>query len=120
MTLFRIRSRKTGLFSKGGSPGETRGWGKTGKLWKRAGDLNSHFTQLDSTGRNAYRKLDCEVQVIEVTETVQSVESVEEYLAAVEVRKQKKVREYQERMRHFEEEREKRQLLFLKEKYPNG
>lgn len=61
-TMFKIRSRKTGLFSAGGAWPK---WNTVGKVWKRKGDLSSHFTQLGNQGRTIYLEADAEVVVCE-------------------------------------------------------
>lgn len=80
-TLYMIRDPNTGLFSTGGS---TPKWNTAGKVWKRRGDLSSHFTNLDSAGRRAYREAKAEVVTMEMV--VSNAISVDEYIAASDMR----------------------------------
>lgn len=80
-TIFKIRSRKTGLFSAGGAWPK---WNTVGKVWKRKGDLSSHFTQLGNQGRTIYLEADAEVVVCE-TVVLEAV-PVQEYLAEASMR----------------------------------
>lgn len=43
--FYKIRNKKTGLFSKGGSPGNVLWAKKAGKTWNTLGTLRSHISQ---------------------------------------------------------------------------
>ena len=44
-TFYKIRNKKTGLFSKGGGPGNVRWVKQAGKTWNSLGTLRSHISQ---------------------------------------------------------------------------
>ena len=63
-TLFKIRRRTDGLFSKGGVEPT---FSKTGKVWKRRGDVSGHLSQLNRrTIREFYEN--CEVVEFSIIE----------------------------------------------------
>jgi hypothetical protein len=78
MIIYKIRSNKTGLYSKGGS---SPSFNKAGKIWKRRGDISSHFTNLGGHGRTIYRAEDVEVVEIEIKEECISTTSLNDWLA---------------------------------------
>lgn len=60
MTYYKIRSKKSGLYSKGisnmvvyCSEGDPSGgyWSKTGKIWPNLGTLRTHFNSVLKHGR---------------------------------------------------------------------
>ncbi len=110
--MFKIRSRKTGLFSKGGV------WptfSKAGKVWKRKGDISSHFSQLDSHGRQTYR--DHNVEVVEMHVVEVETTSGDDWLAAAQQRVEDKKAAAAERVRLYRERAEREQLATLLKKY---
>lgn len=103
-TMFKIRSRKTGLFSKGGSDPT---WNTTGKVWKRRGDLSSHFTQLTGRGKQIYANADAEVVELE-TVTIEAT-SVETYIAEATMRAADRVAAEEARRLVYQRERLERE-----------
>lgn len=117
ITIYKIRSKVTGLFSKGGSDPS---FSKVGKIWKRTGDISSHFTQLTNHGIATYRAKDVEVITMEITEACISTSPGSEWLDAVEVRQQKREAESRARQAAYVRERELAELKRLQTLYPNG
>lgn len=65
MTLYRIRDKNTGLYSKGGSPPE---WGKIGKVWVALHHLNAHLSMIKEYGGiDSYNN--AEIIVLDVKES---------------------------------------------------
>jgi len=57
--IYKIRNKKTGLFSKGGSDclQSDYGWSKSGKSWTGMGPLKNHLAQyVGSIGYSGYNK----------------------------------------------------------------
>lgn len=62
--IFKIRAMN-GTFSAGGSSPH---FSMTGKVWKRRGDVSSHFTQLNTSGRQYYERMGAVVVELVTTE----------------------------------------------------
>lgn len=105
--IFQIRSRKTGLYSKGGS---FPSFSKKGKVWTAKGHLSLHFTQLGSAGEKAYRDLDCEVVQYVLSQTEVTAIPVQEFIEAATERST--VRLQEEREIRDKWEREQRLALY--------
>ena len=81
--IYKIRRKSDGLFSTGGWNPE---YSKTGKTWKRKGDLSNHFalmcdqyyTRLRKTSMNSVYE-GCEIVAIEIVEVEKSVMPVEDW-----------------------------------------
>lgn len=81
--IYKIRRKSDGLFSTGGWNPE---FSKTGKTWKRKGDLSNHFalmcdqyyTRLRKTSMNDVYE-GCEIVAIEIVEVEKSVMPVEDW-----------------------------------------
>ena len=75
--IYRIRHKKTGLFSTGGTEvsadGQKFGWTKKGKVWTGIGPLRNHLNQYVNT--RASRLADWEVIEYELVETETAVKS---------------------------------------------
>lgn len=84
ITVFKIRSKTTGMFSTGG---QSPGWSKKGKTWNMRGHISTHLAGLDATGRAEYRKHDAEVVECVIREENVATVSVADWLADVECRK---------------------------------
>lgn len=112
--MFMIKSRKTGLFSKGGQDADT--WTKAGKVWKRKGDLSSHFTSLSSKGKRSYRDHDAEVIEFEIV-TVGTPESTDLWIEAAVVRAGEREGASQERIAKYRRERELAEYERLKKQF---
>jgi hypothetical protein len=61
VTVYKIRCRATGLYSLGRTIPR---WNKTGKVWKRIGDLRNHLS-LVADDWNGKRELPAEWEVVE-------------------------------------------------------
>lgn len=107
MKLYKIRRKSDGLYADGGDGPPI--FGKTGKAWRRLGDLKSHMTQThkrvvrdiiwdDRSGRprmTAHPYAGCELVVFEVSE----VEAGSDFFAE-EVRRFRKLCEDPFYLRH--------------------
>ncbi len=110
--MFKIRSRKTGKYSKGGV------WptfSATGKVWKRKGDISSHFSQLDAHGRQVYHDMDVEVVELHVVEVETTSGSA--WIDAAKQRAADREAAKAERVRMYREDLERKQLAALIKKY---
>lgn len=107
MTFFKIRSKISGLFSNGGADPS---FVKTGKVWKRKGDLSSHFSNLSAYGRRIYQNVDAEVVEIEVREECLSSTPVEQWLVAVDQRAAAREAAKQKARTEYELERDRQTL----------
>lgn len=103
--LYKIKSNKTGLFSLGGSYPQ---FGKLGKVWKRKGDLSSHFTNLGAEGRRRYRENECMVVEIEIVEIETTMVPVDEYIEASATRTAENKRLHEERVAKWQLENARR------------
>ena len=93
--LYKIKSNKTSLFSLGGAYPT---FGKLGKIWKRKGDLSSHFTNLGAEGRRRYRENECVVVEIEIIEIETTMVPIDEYIEASANRTAENKRLHEERV----------------------
>lgn len=78
-TIYKIRSKKTGEFSKGGT---WPSFSKKGKIWSALNHLSNHFNQLGSSGRQMYKSHECEVVVYELIESEVASSDVQEWMEA--------------------------------------
>jgi hypothetical protein len=104
--IYKIRSKTTGLYSKGGM--EPR-FGKTGKVWKKRGDLSSHFTQLTSRGEVTYRQHDVEVLEYELREEQVSCTPVDQWINQAAARAAQRDAEAEAQRKFWQEQREREQ-----------
>lgn len=84
ITVFKIRSKTTGMFSTGG---QSPGWSKKGKTWNMRGHVSTHLSGLYRTGRETYRANDAEVVECVIREENVATVPVAEWIADVERRK---------------------------------
>ena len=110
---YKIRNIKTGLFSRGGSHPS---WGKNGKIWKRIGDLNSHFTLVDNY--DVYR--DAEVIEIVMIETEVNVFPASEFIQASKDRMAESQRQTEIRVAAWRLETAQREVDRLQQIIKNG
>lgn len=77
MKVFKIRDKKTGLFSTGGMRPK---FTKQGKVWQKLGYVHSHIQQLkdEYTPADVYKN--AEVVEAEITESLTHVEDAKEWL----------------------------------------
>lgn len=116
--MFKIQDPTTGLFSSGGADPR---WSRVGKVWKRQGDLSSHFTNLSAEGRRTYRRAGMGHGAVVVKfETVTTVVSgVDVHFQAVEERAEAAERASQIRRANKQREQELAELARLQKKYSN-
>lgn len=117
MFIYRIRSKKTGLYSKGGT---MPSFSKNGKVWNRRSHINSHFTQLHKIGKETYIEHDVEVLEYELTEVQLSVTSGSDWLNASVERAAEREAESKARRAAWVNEYELRQLKELQLKHPGA
>ena len=84
ITVFKIRSKTTGLFSTGG---QSPGWSKKGKTWNMRGHISTHLSGLYRTGRETYTNHQAEVVECIIREENVATVPVSEWIADVERRK---------------------------------
>ena len=77
MLVYKIKSTKTGLFSKGGS---TPSFSKTGKVWTNIGHVRNHINVLDNHGHRIYREQEVELVTYEIAESIVDVTTLDELL----------------------------------------
>lgn len=86
-TAYKIRSTVTGMYSRGG---DEPLFNKTGKIWKRRGDLSCHLSQLMPRGKAIYARNQVEIIELELVEVVTGATSYEDWIAQVEQRAEDK------------------------------
>lgn len=79
--IYKIQSTVTGLFSASDT---TPKFNKKGKVWRDAGDVDSHLNQLNSVVRSAYLKNEVEIVTYEVREVKIGAISYEEKLKQIQ------------------------------------
>lgn len=83
MTFYKIRNRRTGLFSKGGQINNMAGdvlWSKHGKTWDTIGKLRSHISQHLPSKYNAGTDMS-EWEVVEYHVTEQPAKGIHEIIS---------------------------------------
>jgi hypothetical protein len=110
MAMYKIRNTKTGLYSKGG---DRPSWSKAGKVWKRLGDLSSHFTQVGARGRSVYQ--DAEVVEFELVEKL--ITPAINFVQEADRRRQDKIEEAEQRRRDYQFQHEQAELKRLLAKH---
>ena len=112
-TFFKIRSRKSGLFSLGG---ERPRWSKTGKTWNTKGALTNHLVLLNRTvDRKKYEN--CEVVEFSTTEALVSSQSLADRFAEIDQRRAEKEATRKKARRDWVEQEERRKARELIKKY---
>lgn len=114
MIIYRVRSKKTGLYSKGGTwPSFT----KAGKIWKNIGHLRNHFNVLDAHGRKIYKDHDVEIIEVEIKEEVVCSTSFDEFLQEAADREQDRKDKRKQRMDDWLIAQRKKQYLELQKEF---
>ena len=114
-TIYKIRSKKTGLFSKGGS---TPSFSKKGKIWNGIGPLKLHFNQFIGRGyigRGYYE--DCEVVEYELVEAEVAVSDCSEWMEASKERQEQREMERKIRAQQWRVAQEMKELERLRKKF---
>lgn len=116
--IYKIRHKKTGLFSRGGSYGHGV-WSKTGKSWGNIGHVKNHLNQYISKGvkTHDYPYDDAEIIEIELDYDKCYKEDVNSLFGVVVKSKKEAEEEYKKRVALWKEIEEKKLLASLKEKY---
>lgn len=111
--IYKIRSKKTGLFSKGGCEPD---FNKIGKVWKQRGHVTSHLGQLTSRGQRIYQQE--EVEIVQYSIVESDVISYPDWLSGILDRK---LSIEQARQQRFDEAQKKdRMTLYFKLKKEFG
>lgn len=114
MIIYRLKSNKTGLFSKGGS---TPSFSKIGKIWRNIGHLKNHISGLDARGRSVYHDNDVVMVTYELVETEVSVTTFTELLADSANRKAQREADRQAKIQKWRDDQERNEYNRLKKKY---
>lgn len=109
-TIYKIRNKKSGLFSKGGlSPS----FSKKGKIWNGIGPLKLHFNQF--IGSTYYE--DCEVVEYELVEAEVAVSDCSDWMQASLERRKQREQERKIKAQQWRVEQELRELERLRKKF---
>lgn len=110
--FYKIQDPVSKLFSTGGADPR---WSRTGKVWKRRGDLSSHFTNLSRDGRQAYEKIGA--VVVEIETVTRNPVPVVEYIQAANDRKTAREDERKRQIDDWQRKSELAELARLQAKY---
>jgi len=111
LTIFKIRRRIDGLYSRGGMEPS---FSKTGKTWNNRGPLTNHLNIVCDP--RVYGQ--CDVVEIEVRYTEADITPASDWIARIEAQKEQKERDRKDRQRQATEARERAELERLQNKYP--
>lgn len=112
---YKIQNPATKLFSTGGA---NPCWNRVGKVWKRRGDLSSHFTNLSKAGLRQYQ--DVGAIVVEIETVVSNPVSVMDYMKEAADRAIARAESAKERKQRIKREADLRELERLQKLYPQG
>jgi hypothetical protein len=112
--IYKIRSKKTGEYSMGGTDGQ---FNKKGKIWKQRNHLSSHINQLSSRGRKSYQDHDAEIELLEIIEIPVEVTSVSVWVSESQQRRAEKEAAQRERAAAFNLERARAEYERLKKQF---
>jgi hypothetical protein len=115
ITVFKIKSTLTGLFSTGGSSPD---WSKKGKTWSQRGHVSLHLSGLCGNGRRIYRQHDAVVVECVIKEEDVSTIKVSEWLSETERKAREK--EADREARNIERARQERLQQYVKLKKEFG
>lgn len=115
-TIYKIRSKKTGTFSKGGA---YPSFSKKGKIWSALNHLSNHFNQLDPAGRKLYKDHECEVVVYELIESEVAASGALEWMDASAERRADRERREKLRAAAYRLEQERQHYERLKARFEN-
>lgn len=111
--MYKIRNKLTGLYSTGGT---YPGWSKGGKLWKRKGDLASHFTILGNL--KAYKDAEIVEVVLSTVET--NIQSIADWQAESKARQKARELADQTRIAAWRLETARKEIDRLQKIIDNG
>lgn len=116
LVVYRLRSKVTGLYSRGGT---SPIFDKKGKIWRNIGHVKNHLNQLNAYHRDRYKQLDVELQELEfsVSENCISTTSYEDFCAIIAQNKLEKQADRQRRHQAWKEEQERAAYQKLHQKY---
>jgi hypothetical protein len=108
MKVYKIRDKATGLFSSGGSMPD---WSSKGKAWNNRGALSSHLSIVNNIG--VYNN----AEMIEYETIENAIIPIVDLLEQKKLKKAEQTRKYNEYIQKTIEERERKLLEELKQKY---
>lgn len=117
-TVFKIRNKETGQFSKGGTYSV---WSRTGKAWGNIGHVKNHLNQFIYNGklRPDYPYHNAEIVEVEIDYDGCFSYSVDEMISKMQESKAEQEKAYAEQQRKWKEKRERQLLQDLLGKYPD-
>lgn len=113
MKYYKIRNKKTGLYSTGGKFPD---WTKNGKSWSTLGHIAAHLSQHVGERHQNSIYANCEIVTFAIVE--ETTEDINSHIAKATERVSKRAAEYAERDRLFREAGELERLRELSKKYP--
>lgn len=113
MKYYKIRNRRTGLYSTGGKFPD---WTKKGKSWASLGHIAAHLSQHVGENYQNWIYANCEIVTFALIE--EAAEEITPHITQATARVSRRAAEYAERARIFREEVELDRLRELIEKYP--
>lgn len=118
--VFKIRHKETGLFSRGGTDSKNI-WTKEGKSWSNIGHLKNHLNQyINVMNRSVFKDNpyeNAEIVKVETNYDMCFKTDVMDMMNTLIDKKVKAEEEYQNKLKKWREERERKQLEELKLKY---
>ncbi|WP_049739156.1 hypothetical protein [Brevibacillus reuszeri] len=118
--VYKIKHKETGLFSRGGTDPRNL-WTKEGKSWSNIGHLKNHLNQYIGMNQRSLLKNNsyenAEIVKVEVNYDMCFKTDVMDMMSIMIDKKVKAEEEYQDKVKKWHEERERKQLEELKRKY---
>jgi hypothetical protein len=117
--VYKIRSKKTGLFSTGGSSPR---WSKKGKIWAGSGPLNNHLNvikEYGGYGKIVYDREEAELVEYELIEQEISSTALAEHIKGVEDRIQQREDQRNKWQEENEKKQRRKQFESLKKEFDN-
>lgn len=115
-SVFKIRSKKTGLFSTGGG---RPSFSKKGKQWAGLGPVKNHIHCLDSHGKSIYNREEAELVEYEIIQYEVSVKPFSDFCQEVVRALADKEAERQQRFEESQKEIRRQQFLKLQSEFGN-
>lgn len=114
MLIYKIKSRKTGQFSKGGAdPTFT----KKGKIWTNIGHVRTHLNCLTKRGHQVYVDHDAEIIVLELIELPIETIDLQECIQETKDRKQEQEQLRKQKYLMWQMQQKKQQYEQLKKEF---
>lgn len=114
--VYKVKSTKTGLYSKGGTYPT---FSKNGKAWTNVGYLKNHLNQLNSYGKWIYKDNQVIIECYEVIITENSVftQSYDDFLAEIQQNQQLKKKDQEAKNRRLAENQRRLEYEKLKKEF---